>query len=399
MANIVNTVPGSVQAMRSLWLTLVAVALLAGCTQEPVPETESATTTTTAAPGGAAAFLQLANRTLPALHFDVGEFNATRLLEGSFPTPNTCVIDFCPEQQASHDLTADVPANAPVDVTVTVESQTCIDAWLHIDDGVAPYDTYGSVTSDGSLATRLVRSTSTTVSLSLRNCSLLVSDLGATSVPYTAEVRTAVRSTVLPTYLPVALTLQPGDELQAMGEGLQSLVVVPPGQAPLHLLESFAYTVPSDGPAGRYIVAAKGAGDAMLHGTRGTMQALTVTFLASEPVAMPSGQPIDIDLAIPGVPVYGGVLLRSQRSLNGNAVMAFIGDYSVTFLQGGVELDRYTQSGCIPACNFTPIGYASDGMGLGYFPEGLRPGSLNVHVTNSASNAYEAYAYAGYLTV
>lgn len=383
--------------MRPFWISLVALALLAGCTEAPpAAENESLSTTATGT-GGAEAFQQLGQDNLPALRFEVGEYNATRTVEGSFPTPNTCFIQDCPEQALTFDLTADVPANAPVDLTLTVDSASCVNAMLTVEDSGSTRQFYASGL-DG-LALRLVRTAAGVVTLALSQCSILAGNLGDTTVPVSAELRVVVRPTVLPSYVPIALDLVAGDRLLGMGEDLEDLVIVPPGRDPIHLLGPFTFNVTDDLPAGRYVVLAKGGGEAMLHGTaQGGMEALIVKSQTTAPRAIVSGQEWIEEIALTGIPLYAGVMMNTQRNAEVSSAGAFMGDYAVTFRQDGTDLESYSETGCAVSCTgFTVLGYSSRSFPLGYLPEGLRPGSLSISITNQASNAYEASTYVGYV--
>lgn len=385
--------------MRPTWILLFALALLAGCTETPaatdapVPETAA-----TPAPGGAKAFLELANGTaLPAIGFDAGDYNSTVTFTGDFPNPNTCTVQDCPEQTLSFDLTPLVPAQAPVDLTVSFDGDPCIDARLHVEDGETVRDIGDQDSLDSDLALRLVRSPAGTVTLVLRNCSLLAGDLGATSNTVTAEVRTVVRSEVLPMFSPVSLTMAPGDRIQAMGNDLEDLVIVPPGLNPIHLLGDFDFTVAAGMPSGRYVVVALGQGEAMLHGTVGPMRALVVHIALGEPADVVSGQPLSFEVPTQGVPLYAGLVLRSKPLAEGIAVMSFMGDHEVTFALDGTEISRAGESGCAVSCGMAVLGSNSWSYNTGYLPETLKPGTLQVTLTNAAANSFQAHTYMGYV--
>lgn len=392
----VNSPSEGVGGMRPFWVPLVAVALLAGCTEAPpAAENESASSDPASAEAVGQAFGSGASQ-LPALRFTAGDYNSTAVYTGNFPNPNTCIVDYCDEQTLTFDLTTQVPAQAPVDLTVTFDGNNCISALLHVEDeGVEREIHAGEL--NGDLAGRLVRSTAGTVTLILRNCSMFAGDLGATSNPVTAEVRTVVRADLLPAYAPVSLEMAPGDRIMAMGSDLEDLVIFPPGGNPIHLLEKFDFTVEADMPSGRYVVVAVGQGDAMLHGTVGPLTALAVRVENGEPTDVVSGQPLTFEVPTQGVPLYAGLVLRSSPVAGEAAIMSFLGDHEVVFALDGTEIARAGQSGCVTTCGMAIVGVNSWSYGIGYLPETLKPGTLQMTLTNTASNSFEAYPYMGYV--
>ncbi len=399
-ANMVNSPPRSVEGMRPFWILLVALPLLAGCTAEPAPATEpeAAPSDPASAEAVAQAFSGSGSTSqLPALRFTAGDYNSTVAFSGDFPNPNTCIIDYCAEQTLTFDLTPQVPADAPVDITATFQSDTCLDARLVIEDGDSSRQVSGNSIDADELGVRIVRSPAGVVTLSLRNCSTFAGDLAATSTPVTAEVRTAVRPTVLPTYVPVALELKPGDRLSAMGSDLDDFIVVPPGGAPVHLLGPFEFNVSAEGPSGTYVAVALGDGEAMLHGTPAGMQALPLRWASGEPRPIPSGQELTWDFEVPGVPLWIYVNLETHYEQGSTTSASALGDHEVVVTQQGAEVLRADQSGCVIPCALSlPTGYQYWNYWSGYLPESFTSGPMTVAITNTMAqgfDAYESYAY------
>lgn len=384
--------------MRVILALVLAAAFLAGCTAEPAPATdpEAVPSNPASAEAVAQAFGAGSASQLPALRFTAGDYNSTAVYTGDFPNPNTCILDYCDEQTLTFDLTPQVPADAPVDITATIESDTCLNSRVRIDDGDSTREISSNNFDDAEIGLRIVRSPAGVVSLILWHCLTIENDPSATSIPVSAEVRTAVRPTVLPTYVPVALELKPGDRLMAMGSDLDDFIVVPPGGAPVHLLGPFEFNVSADGPAGTYVAVARGAGEAMLHGTPADMQALPLRWASGEPRPLPNGQELTWDFEVPGVPLWVYIHLETHYEQGTTTSASALGDHEVIVTQQGAEVLRADQSCTIPCGLSLPTGYQYWNYWSGYLPESFSSGPMTATITNTLAqgfDVYESYAY------
>lgn len=373
--------------MRLPVVLLVALAL-AGCASDPAPAAEPQ-----ASPGDAAAGFRLPvdAAAQPRMRFAGEESSQTVAYQDAWPTPDTCFPNACPEQEVRFDLTDQVPAEAPVDLTAAITTRDNFGAWLEVTDGSVvrlSQDEHG-------VAATLVRKPAGEVTLVVFHGSVLSAEPGATTVPVTAEVTTVVRPDTVPAFLPMLIDLAVGDQLLAMGPDVEELVVVPPGQDPVHLLDGFGFNVSASMPAGTYLVMVKG-GEGMLHGPNATLRPAYVTWAAGEPHALPSGQDVAWTTSVPGVPIAVGISIFSEPG--GAPGVNYLGAFSMHASQRGTEL-VLMETNCPAVCNLgvSPFGYSSSSSGSSLLPEGMVRGDIDVVVTNSMSAGYYAQDWVAYV--
>ncbi|MEK6975612.1 MAG: hypothetical protein AABY18_04630 [Candidatus Thermoplasmatota archaeon] len=363
--------------MRGPLLLALSLVLASGCANDP------ATAPQPDAGQAALPYEAAGNSTLPALAFLAGEFNQTLVYEDSFTVPDTCLQDDC-RQVAEFDLTPQVPADAPVELALSLEGTTCLDAWVSIEDGGSVRDVGADNTG---LAAHVVRGDTGTVTLYVRNCSLLSGELGATSAPFRAEVRTAVRPTVLPTRVPVSVQLAAGDRLLSMGEDVEELVVYAPGQQPVRIEKPFEFTA---GTAGTHVVVALGQGEAMLHGPGIPMTALPILTTTGTPRALQSGQDLSWDVEVPGIPLWITIELGTEGgTATGGPPLSYMGGYTLSAAQAGAAFFEAQSPDCVTPCSINVGGRSLSRYGSGLLADGMGIGPIAFKVTNTQSMGYQ----------
>jgi hypothetical protein len=340
---------------------------------------------------------------MPRLRFDADEFEQTANYAGAFPTSSTCTpFTPCAAQEERIDVTAQVPAGAPVDLTAIVTATDSVYVLLEVEDAaIQRYNSHwGSDRAE--LAATLVRKESGTVTLVVQHGNLFAIDPTTTEVPFDAEVRTAVRPDVLPSHLPVFVALAPGDRIEAMGadaDDIDDLMVIPPGMDPVHQMDNLTFVVAPDMPAGDYVVMVAGA-QAMLHGPNVTMSPAPIQVLVGEDRPVTSGETLTWTTPIPGIPAYAGVLLVMGESGGlDNTRVSYRSAYTMAIRQGGIDLATEASGECFTPCFDMngPGGQATDGVYTDFFQEGLRLGELEFEITNDVSQGLHAYEVIGYI--
>lgn len=381
--------------MRPLVVASVLLVSLAGCAS-PAPDIADASGTplsgAAAVGGGPAA---------GAMHFGAADFNETSIYAGDFPLPNACTpLQDCPEQVQRFDLTQQVPADAPVELTATVTSDDFLQAYLEVEE-TSIVRMSSQAGASNQIAATLVRAQAGTVSLVVEHHSNLNGDPTAASVPFQAEVRSVVRSSIVPALLPVFAHLAPGDRIEAMGAGaddLDDIVVIPPGQDPIHLLKVTSFNVSADLPTGDYLVLVKGA-DAMLHGPNVTLRPARVERLVGEERAVPSSGGLTWTTSVPGIPLFAGLTISAGSTQGGvQPGFSYLGNFRLAIRQNGQDLQVYATDDCPAVCDFgRPVSISITSTGTSYLPEGMALGDLEFVVEAPNSSGAVAYDVVGYV--
>lgn len=342
-----------------------------------------------------------AGATLPRLRFAAADYEQTTTYDGSFEMQGCIFIQPCDGWQVRFDLTSQVPADAPVELSAAMtvgSSSECVNSNLEVvDTAIQRLNA-----QQEQLAATLVRQPSGTVTLVLSACGIETLTPNSPAIPVSAQVRTVVRPDVLPAYMPVALELKPGDRIVAMGASsgdIEDLVVIPPGQAPVHLLDDPSFNVTEGMPAGTYVVLVKGA-DAMLHGPNVTLTLVPIQHFIGEPRTVTSGQTLSWTTAPPGIAAYAGLVYQTGEPGNAGSDLAinYNGNFRLSILQGGTELAAYDRDSCTGVCNLH-MGGSFTSTGTAWFPEEMGLGDLEFKVEDTMSGGVTAYEVIAYVAL
>lgn len=393
---------GSVQRMRLLPLLAFALLLMAGCSSKPSAPAAAAPQPAGGGDGGAP---QPGNDTLYLLQFAGGYREAELPVAVTFAQTDTCLFlgrSVCPEK--SVDLTPIVPPGVPVELSVTLAVNSNFNAYITGDDAVSivQYSSdYGSGTI--SIDVLLIRGGEGAVALTVQP--VFPSADGAAAGPSaTGTAHSVVRASVVPAYVPVAVELNPGETVNATGDGLEQLVAYPPGGGPpvRDLTAPFGFQVPASGPAGTYILFATAdeAVRLMGPGPNRTLSAHRLVYLQTDPVDLVSGQEATWDMAIPGLPVEAGVVLESKDTVpDCCSAGSFVGSRAVSLTAPGnvqVIMDHYDCM-LVVACSMTLLGNTSEWYGAPFLDEHLVPGTYTASVKADQTNASQAFSWALYI--
>ena len=384
--------------MRLLPLLAFAVLLLAGCSSKP-PAPAGAPAATGTDDGYAPL---LGNDTLYPMQFAGGYREAEMPVAASFAPTDVCLFvgSMCPEKVI--DLTPVLPTDVPVELSVSLAVNGDVNAYIDGDDAVSIVQySSDSESSKTTIDVLLVRGAEGAVTLHVRPF-FLSGDDAASGVSATGTAHSVVRASVVPAYVPVSVLLNPGESVNATGDGLEQLVAYPPGGGPAvrDLTAPFGFQGPATGPAGTYILFATADEAVRFMGPNRTLSAHRLVFMDTEPVDLVSGQEATWDMAVPGLPVEAGVVLESKDTVPGCcAAGSFIGSRSVALLApGNVQVISDTFS-CtlVVACSATLLGYTSQWYGSAFLDEHLVPGTYTATVKPDQTNAAEAYSWAMYI--
>lgn len=364
-------------------LLLALVLLFAGCTTQPDPESQPARAIESNVPYAEAT---------QTLRFAAQDFEQTQMYEGTFPVPNLCNAEQCNGQLVLIDLTPQVPADAPVELAITLSTTSCVDQGLVLDQAFIVRQSW----VEDTLAAVVVREKAGTVHLEMRHCSMLSLD-EPNGVAYTVEARTVVRASVLPQFLPVRADLKPGESIELTGEGAQDVetfVIVPPQQNPQHL-ETRTFNVTDDMPAGSYIILVKGA-DVTLLGPNTTLSPVRIQVMAGDPYDIASDQTTEWSTDVSGLPVWAYLDIASTRE---RTEVTYSGNLAFAILQGTAALAEEARDDCPAICTFGggALSYWSTGVGLQFFAKDLQRGALTFRVEAGPTEGIYATATIGYI--
>lgn len=388
-------------------VALVAALVLAGCASKdgaPAPTV-----------GIAATDLEAGNltQTMFPLAFEGGTREAELSISETFAVNDACFFGFPDCLGASvrtYDLTPIIPAEVPVEMSIQMDSQADLDVDFELEDAqfIQTSDDAdgggggGGGGGDERFDALLVRTESGTVTMTLRYG--FPGPDSAQGVTVTGVAHTVTRSDVVPSFLPVAIRLEPGDVVNATGDGLEHFVAFPPSGEPLRALQyPFSLEVPEDGPAGTWVLIGDADEALRLVGPNRTLSARLLESVETTPVDVVPNQATSFTMDVPGFPLHAGVGFQSKRvadsffgglTLVGNHEVALVSPEQVDVLDGAMMT-------CSPAfCDMSFIGGIDDeyAFSSGFLNEYLVPGSYEATVTMEASNDVQAYAFALYVT-
>lgn len=372
--------------MRAAWALAIAF-VLSGCAAENSPSEplgeESGTDplTTLLAPES-------------PIRFASGDYEAIYNDEATFAVTDGCFFDCNGNAVQAFDLTPYMPADAPVELSITIQGDGSIFAYMESVDADSVYydqDDDGQVTTISAL---MVRSPSGTVTLHVA-ARLFQFPPSETRVA-TIEVRSVVRAGVLVPYMPAAIELAAGDSINFTGLDVDGVVLLAP-DGTLVRDETAPFTVSANGTSGTYFAIVQGDGPAQVFGPNTTMLAKRITYVETEPYDLSSGQ-ANFDFTPEGRPLWVGFGIQSQENPAAGdwSAAAFVSSYDVTITAPGGQAVVEASDNCGSPCDFTVIGYMYEGYSSNYIDESLVPGTYSVAITAQGAGI-EAIAWYSYI--
>jgi len=384
--------------MRWSVMAVLGLLLLSGCAAHKPPAAVAgpgaqALADSRAAPDGAPA-----NDTLTRMRFAGDTAEATLPVAATYAITDQCNFSFgaCPPGATkTFDLTSLVPPNVPVELTASVTGDAGYTIYLDFKDAEAVR--YSSKYNQGtqSIDATLVRATTGTVDLVMV---FYGPDYGNPQQTSTIQgaVHTVARTSVVPAYMPVAVTLGPGDRINATGDGLEQLALFPPAGAPLRtLVGPYNLTVPAGYPAGTYILVAQAEEAVQLYGPNRTLSARLLEFTQGSTVDIASGADTSFDVTLPGQPLLAGVEMMSKGTVGDASLLPMVTTHTVSLqAPGNVEVlsNAGTDCGPIP-CGLGIFGQMGWGYSSEFLDEHLVAGTYHGTIHMQASNNMQAYAW------
>jgi hypothetical protein len=375
---------------------LVATLVVAGCASKgPEPAPVVGTPATELAAGNV-------TQTMFPLAFAGGTREAEMPISESFAATDACFFGF-PDclgaAERSYDLTSVVPAEVPVEMSIEISSQANLDIDFDLTD--AQFIQLSEVENGGStrIDATLVRAETGTVGLVI-TFSFPGPD-SAQGLTVEGTVHTVTRADVVPSFLPVAIHLEPGDVVNATGDGLDHFVAFPPSGAPLRAVQyPFSLEVPADAPAGTWVLIGDADEALRLLGPNRTLAARLLAFVATTPVDVQPNQDTSFSMDIPGFPLHAGIAFQSKAVADSFfAGVTVLGNHQVSLLSPDrVDVLQGSSMTCSPFCDVSFIGGIDDfGYSSAFLDEHLKAGSYEATVTMETSNDVQAYGFALYI--
>ena len=373
---------------RALPLLLALAILLAGCAgdQQPSAEPQAPAAGDPAAPGGLPS-----NATQAPLAFAAREEEQTLLADVTIPMGETCVPGFsevlnqCPSRRFV-DLTSIIPVDAPVQLSIDVEDDAAPGAFIDVSfrfDKAMPTTVDDEEEDDAGTVLVVVMQPGGKVEAAV---TLYFAGVPPQDTHVHLDVRSVVRPSVIPPFLPVALDLSAGETLLAAGSGLEDLVVIDPSGALQHHLGPFSYNATA---SGRHIAIASGQGDLRLYASANqTLRALVVQQAEGAGHAIVSGQDTTWEFTIEGVPLYVGLIVENADNAGLFGVGQFHGNFDVRVERGGAVVLEVSETDCalVVQCGLNPIGSSQSWYIGAYLDERLGPGTYQATASFDPSN-------------
>jgi hypothetical protein len=378
--------------MRVLPLLVLAL-LLAGCSSKAPAAAPVAPDPLAAGPDAAAP----ANVTQQVLRFAGGDREASLAVDESVAATDTCIFTSATCTPHTVDLTALVPTDVPVELSVNLAAPNTVYAYVYGDDGVSVVQ-YSSDRQGGgwSIDVLVVRGGEGTVQLVLYQYYPSAQSGGQPSA-VTGTAHSAVRSSLVPADVPVSVDLGPGDVVNATGDIEQFVAFPPSGPALRDLTYPFGIAIPAGAPTGRWTLFALADEAVRLTGPDRTLVAHRLAYSETEPVDLASGQEATWAMPVDRLPVDVGVVILSKDTVpDCCAAAAFMGSSRVALTSPGNVQVITDQDDCIPfvSCNFLVLGSSSTWRSAGFLDEHLVPGTYTASVTADQANGFQAYSWA-----
>jgi hypothetical protein len=372
--------------MRSV-LVVVLFLLLAGCAspKEPTDSTDGGKNPAAAA---------LASPAPVPLRFAAGNFEALNTFKKTFQPTDICTFQCNGAGIQRIDLTPFIPANAPVEISVTTTSDGSVDARLDYKDAqpVRQSRTGGQGGADV-ISALVTRADSGAVELILQR---EFGFRGATPVDANVEVRSVVRADVLAAGVPAAVNLAPGAVINFTGEDVdQAVLLLPNGEILRDVVAPFSFTVPN-GTSGESVLMVVG-GDANVVGPNVTMTAKRVAMTVGSLHPVQNGAPTKWDFSTEKTPLLVGVAFARTQGVSFISVAA-LGPYSIKVTAPGnvPVIERSSNCNGIPlSCANTLFfaGSTSPAFSSQFLGEYLKAGTYSVEIAAQQATGYSAYEY------
>jgi hypothetical protein len=329
------------------------------------------------------------------LHFAGAPQSADLSFDDTYPPNEWCNVS-CIDSDHRHDLTDKVPAGVPVHIQATVTGAGEFDAYFP-STGVS-YSSYLYEASSGSIVldVDLVRSADGAIGL---EAMFFQPDAPEAGPKLHSEVTIRSDPTHVPPGIPVALTLKPGDTVNATGKGVKGLYLIPPtGPVLRDETAPASLRVPDGGVAGTYVAIPYGTEAAILVGPGQTLQARSYVYHHGTPHDVAASQPTAWDEAIPATPIRVGLQLDCKQVADLGCSGSFRGngDYTVA-APDGTGVFQY-QGSCSPVCDATLVaGYFSRSFYGAFLDPHLAPGTY--HATANVPQGNEMQATVVWATI
>lgn len=332
--------------MRPFLALAIVALLLAGCS-DPAPGGDDGVADGGDADGNVAA----TQATDVPLGFAGGDFAGNLTGTSTFAITSQCAFDCPNDAQDIIDLTPIIPANAPVELIVTVFGANC---------AITYEDTYAIGVEDGqrgefdgqvaTFAGVFIRAETGKVELHVYNPGGFgVPPEPAPTADWTAA--SLVRADRLVPGVPAAVTLQPGQSLNVTGSSIdEAILFAPDGLVTRDAVAPFQVNATA---AGEHTLLMLGGEASPVRGPAGaTLSARRLALLEGPPQDVQSGAPTTWAFDAPSRPLLAGLGLRYKETAGGFAAAPTTTQYDLSLsTPGGVEVARDGQT-CAPVCQF-----------------------------------------------
>ncbi len=314
------------------------------------------------------------------MRFAAGDSEGELTGSVTFAPTDTCITECSGNTLRTVDLTSVVPADAPVELVVEVDSGSGSGYLSYVEAGAVR--TSEEFTGSGYIITALVtRSAAGQVFLNMYRAGLL-SPVEDTAVTYAAH--SVVRADLLVPFVPASMKLEPGDRLNLTGRGIDAAVLLAPdGSATVR--ESAPFTFNATGPAGLYTLMVEGDEATPVYGPNVTMSARRVVITDGPAHDLAPSGPTSWTFATLSAPLAVGLMVSGKDPASGvpGPSAALELSYELTGPDGASVLDW--DEGCSVFCGFT-FGGSYGGAGSAPFDPHLVAGTYTATVTANGAN-------------
>lgn len=346
---------------------LIVVALLvAGCADETP-------TAAPDAPSGAPAAAPFLAKQAP-MQFASGAFEDNMTGEATYSITDQAILGVN-DGEVIFDLTPIIPAEAPVEMTITLDAN----ANLEFIEATATGDT--SFGTD--FAFIVVRAPAGQVLLHVYNPGGFFPPNPAPTATFNA--RAVVRPDAVNPGIPVIVKLGGSDVVNVTGEDIDQVLVLDP-QGTVQRIEAAPFMVAANGTAGDYTLLVMGEQPVQLLGPDTTLRAKRLVVLEEAPHALTSGAETTWSVAIEGRPLAAVLVLEEVPTTPFFGVATAITAYDVEVLAPDQTPVIAQDNACQPACGMSLLGGLSIWLASEELDPALTAGSYQVSVTYTGNN-------------